>query len=964
MRLAVMRCALAAACATGPLLFGCMAAAPRALAESAAVPDDSVPLYRFSEAQLDAFLRSGRAPGASAAERAVSIGRRNLGQPYEIYLLGEFPYEPYDVDPLYCLSRSDCLTFAEHVYAMALSRDWWSFLAALQRIRYRAGEVSMLARNHYTIADWNRNNDFLFEDLTDRLAGGEASAPLYYLCRRARFFKQFDIGQDIPDEPIHDRYIPKGNVPRVLGELRDGDFVNIIRGDEAAQWCGHTGLIAIGDGGAVNFLHSARPAVREQPLLEYVEGDKRCLGIKILRLRPDAESRMAAALRAPDAATPIDADALNAAVRASPLARGPAAGLAGKDWKYAMRLQAYRLTTDTPPDAALQDELVALDAQVRGELGIDPALRAFGVVDLAAQRFAALAPDEEFYGASVPKIGIVLAYLAQDPQRALHLDPQTLRELQLVIKRSDNELAAKYSQLVGLDAIQKLLESPPYQFYDREKGGGIWCGKHYGIDAPRVGDPLKDHSHAVTVRQCLRYYLLLEQGRLVNPEVSAVLREIFAGPGLEFHDQSFVRGLNGRDVGILRKSGTWEDWHLDTARVQHGDRTYLIAGATQHPRGEEYLARMAAGIDELLCGTSLPLPPRHVKLDGAAGGAAAPVRWVAGAPGQRPVELRCRAAQPATFESAVIDAAIPFDEAVLSWNLDVPAGCGAEIEVRVGRGREEFWSPWLFVGDWGATDAAAPRMTEFGGGRIDVDYFRGTERFDRVQYRVRATSVAGPADQTVRVQRFSLCLSDLSGVPDFAARGAAPADEQASQPARTLRVPYFSQKRQSAEIAGRICSPTSVAMVMAYRGVERPVAEVAAACFDPRNDIYGNWPRNVQAAYAFGVPGYLTRITAWSDAEALLAAGQPLVASVRVAEPGTLRNAPYRTTAGHLIVITGFDDSGGVTVNDPAAPNATRGQTTYSRADLEKCWMGATGGLAYVLLASAGASQVARAELY
>ena len=171
-----------------------------------------------------------------------------------------------------------------------------------------------------------------------------------------------------------------------------------------------------------------------------------------------------------------------------------------------------------------------------------------------------------------------------------------------MIKRSSNELAAKYSQLVGLDFLQEMLQSRKYNFYNQKEGGGFWCGKHYGFAEPRMGDPVHDHSPACTVRQCLRFYLMLEQGRLVNAEACATMKEIFHAPSLEHHGHNFVGGLDGRDALVLRKSGLWENWHLDTARILHDDELYLLAGATHHPKGQEYLARMAAGLDDFLTG--------------------------------------------------------------------------------------------------------------------------------------------------------------------------------------------------------------------------------------------------------------------------------------------------------------------------------------------------------------------------
>ncbi len=558
------------------------------------------PMYTFNESELDRYLRIAREVEPDLGRRIIHLGRKNIGQPYDIYLLGEFPFEWHDPDPLYCLSKSDCLTFSEHMYAMALSRDWWSFLRALQRIRYASGEIGMLTRNHYTIAEWNRNNAFLFEDMTVELGGGDLCAPLRQVCRRAPFFATFGIGQDIPDEPITDRYIPKANVPDILSELRDGDFVNIIRGNDDSQWCGHTGLIAIGPDGTANFLHSARPRVREQPLVEYINGDRRCLGIKILRLRPDAEAIMNAELASSPLSEQISEAALSAAVVNSPLASDYAPLPYGDNWIKAMKLQSFRLPHDVALDAELQTELEALESRIAEDLNIPPAARAFGVLDLSDLRVAMIRPDEMFYGASVPKICIVMAYFATHPEAVENLDPEVERELKLIIKRSDNELAAKYGKIVGLDAIQEMLQSRQYRFYDKEHGGGFWCGKHYGIAEPRMGDPVHDHSHGVTVRQCLRYYLMMEQGRLVNAQVCARLKEIFAAPELEFHDKDFVRGLAGRDVKILRKGGLWEDWHLDTARIQHGRRAYILAGMVHHPNGEQYLAQMAAAVDDLL----------------------------------------------------------------------------------------------------------------------------------------------------------------------------------------------------------------------------------------------------------------------------------------------------------------------------------------------------------------------------
>ncbi len=918
------------------------------------------PLYAFSEDQIDRYVGWLHEREPSLRARIMHLARKAIGQRYEIYLLGEFPFEGYDPDPLYNFARSDCLTFCEHMYALAMARDFPDFLRILQRIRYRDGIVGMLTRNHYTIADWNRNNAFFLEDITTKLGGGRVHVPLHQVVRRARFFAKFGLGQNIPDEPVTDAYIPKDRVPEILDELRDADFVNIIRGNDKSQYCGHTGLIAIGPDGQVNFLHSARPQVREEPLVGYLQRDRRSLGIKILRLRPGAERLMRRALaNAPDATDVSDA-ALHAALKRWPLYDALDGACYGDDWKKAMRFQAYRLEYDTPADPQLQPRLETLDASVRGELGIEPEQRAFGVLDLTDLRFAAIRPDAIFYGASVPKIAILLAYFETNPQAAGALDPQTELELKRMIKRSDNALAAKYSQLVGLERIRQILQSRKYRLYDPEHGGGLWCGKHYGIDQPRTPDPVGGHSHAMTVRQALRYYLLLEQGRLVSPQASARIKQIFAAPELDFHYAKFVRGLAGRDVSLIRKSGWWEDWHLDTARVRHGERVYLIAGATHHPRGGEYLAQMAAGIDEILCGPQPPLPDLNLTIlhetwDDFAPGTMEHARLD---PSGRGVLLEAGPDAPAAYTSTPLSGPFWFNEVLVSWNVQTPPGSGFCVELRVGRGAEGFWSPWMRVGEFGDVVPDVPIVTRFEdqshevAGRIDVDYFRSADRFDRVQYRILAAS--GAEKRTLRIERVAVTLSDRTGLPYAKPRWQPvidPLPPQAWQ--KTLPVPPRSQKAAPREIAGRICSPTSVAMVLAYYGLDRDTLTVAQTCYDPRHDLYGNWPRNIQAAYTLGVPGYLTRIGSWHEAERFIAAGTPLIISIRVPQEGMLHGSPYRTTDGHLLVLTGFEGDEWVTVNDPAAESDVAGR--YRRSELERVWLhGAGGGLAYVLLSPSG----------
>jgi hypothetical protein len=263
------------------------------------------PLYQFSEAEVDAYLKHLQATEPDLRKRIVKLARKNIGQPYEIYLLGEMPFETYDPQPIYCLGKSDCVVFAEHMYAMSLTGNWPDFMKMLQRIRYRDGQMGVATRNHYTEADWDISNRWLVHDITDDVAGDKV-AKFSEKIDREKFLKgRYKLSVSIPVENHRDIYIPYSEIDRAKPLLQDGDFVNIVRatvkpgtapkdGDEA--FVGHVGLIAHGDDGVVHMIHSSEPAVREEPIDAYIaratkdldkkdaDGKPRLIGFKFFRL--------------------------------------------------------------------------------------------------------------------------------------------------------------------------------------------------------------------------------------------------------------------------------------------------------------------------------------------------------------------------------------------------------------------------------------------------------------------------------------------------------------------------------------------------------------------------------------------------------------------------------------------------------------------------------------------------------
>lgn len=224
----------------------------------------ATPIYKMAPHDAGRYIAHLHQSEPDLRKRIVAIGRQNIGQPYMLNLLGEFPFELHDTLPLFSLEKSDCVVFAEHTYAMALSRSWEEFFWMLQRIRYRDGVIGVATRNHYTELDWNINNKWLVTDISALLTGpGGPSYPLEV--DRARFLlTRHGTERAIPVQESREAYIASDDLARVLPQMHDGDMVNVVSTRNGALYVSHVGLIAIGPDGRRNFLNSAEPEVREE----------------------------------------------------------------------------------------------------------------------------------------------------------------------------------------------------------------------------------------------------------------------------------------------------------------------------------------------------------------------------------------------------------------------------------------------------------------------------------------------------------------------------------------------------------------------------------------------------------------------------------------------------------------------------------------------------------------------------
>ena len=360
-----------------------------------------------------------------------------------------------------------------------------------------------------------------------------------------------------------------------------------------------------------------------------------------------------------------------------------------------------------------------------------------------------------------------------------------------------------------------------------------------------------------------------------------------------------------------------------------------------------------------------------------------------------------RAGETAVLEP--ISPGVPFTEFLPSWNVDVPDGCGFAVEGRFaaaadGDADAGQFGPWVAFGGWGERPPSAVEATSW---RV----MAGSAAPDEAQ--VLVDILEAPTPMAVAQLRIVTCgtesghlgLVSLSWVASSSSHGhdlrdhehdhqhhdhhhhqhrdydhhhhqqqqqqpLMPSDATRSGTTSTSPRPHQQPSDvvldvaprsqfsvEPPELGSRLCGPTSVAMLLDWHGIRVQTPEVASLLYDAQNDIYGNWNRAVQGAYALGgCRGCLRRLSSWREVRELLEAGVPLVVSIS-AEEGELRGAPYSKTSGHLLVLCGLLlDGTTVAVRDPAAKLEAEVPRLYSREDMERVWLNHDNGVAYVLM--------------
>ena len=252
-------------------------------------------------------------------------------------------------------------------------------------------------------------------------------------------------------------------------------------------------------------------------------------------------------------------------------------------------------------DSGLQRQLDATLASLDLDKAVKNKKLSVALVDITnlnEPRLAEVNGDRMVYAASLPKIAILLGAFVDIEEGRMVLDSSTRESLTQMVRVSSNQEATRMLNRVGKDHLLDILQSGKFHLYDPQVNGGLWVGKEYGKSPAFKRDPLHNLSHGATAMQVARFYYLLETGQLVNGGLSAEMKAMLGNPGIK---HKFVKGLAAfPDAKIYRKSGSWRQWHADSALVEADGRKYIIVGLAEDASGGSWLSRLIKPIHEFM----------------------------------------------------------------------------------------------------------------------------------------------------------------------------------------------------------------------------------------------------------------------------------------------------------------------------------------------------------------------------
>lgn len=270
----------------------------------------------------------------------------------------------------------------------------------------------------------------------------------------------------------------------------------------------------------------------------------------------------------------------------------------------------------------------------------------------------------------------------------------------------------------------------------------------------------------------------------------------------------------------------------------------------------------------------------------------------------------------------------PFRQLLVYWNGTIPKNGHWQISAKVRDAKSKKWSKNILMLDWGKNR--------------NFSYSNTKDLFAKnCHVRLETDNLADMYDIEFKAINSTLNGLTLIGATtsDFKKFKEENKIDYKENKSVLLDVPQISQLQVKHEDAHRICSPTSLTMVINYltRKNLNPL-NTAMNVYDPKLDAYGSWQYNI--AYASHLIGdkytiHLVRLNSFADILKSLYQNNPVIVSIRGNLTGALKDFPN----GHLLVIVGYNSkTNKVICNDPAAESNKNVRKEYDLKEFIKAW--------------------------
>ncbi|MFV0590254.1 MAG: N-acetylmuramoyl-L-alanine amidase-like domain-containing protein [Draconibacterium sp.] len=242
------------------------------------------------------FRALERKGNASTSELVVAAGMQFLNTPYVAHTL-----ESDKEELIINLRELDCTTFAENCLAIARSvksgdPSFKTFVAELQKLRYRNGKINKYPSRLHYFSDWiyeNTESGYL-DDLSRKLCNTPYPLNVNFMSTHPDSYKQLKTNpawvkrmEGIESE-IQKRtmfYVPKDKIKDIESELRSGDIIGITTSVKGLDVT-HVGIL-VKVNGRIHLMHASSAAMKvvisEEPLSDYLTRSKSNTGIMVTR---------------------------------------------------------------------------------------------------------------------------------------------------------------------------------------------------------------------------------------------------------------------------------------------------------------------------------------------------------------------------------------------------------------------------------------------------------------------------------------------------------------------------------------------------------------------------------------------------------------------------------------------------------------------------------------------------------